>query len=231
MISQMEFRRVSLDECETVTGTVIVIDVLRAFSTAAYAFAAGAHSIALVSSVDEALAFKKQNPEALLMGEVDGLPIAGFDFSNSPISFEQVDLKGRFMIQRTSAGTQGVIRCRRATTLLASSFCCAVATVRYVQRQAPIQVTFVVTGWGKDGHGDEDMACADYLEALLRGEMPETVPFLQRVYASPAGRVFAGPARPEFSEADLKYCTQVDRFDFAMLVQQCDGVLLMQMVR
>jgi 2-phosphosulfolactate phosphatase len=227
----MEFSRVSLDECETVTGTVIVIDVLRAFSTATYAFAAGAHTIALVSSVDEALALKKQKPEALLMGEVDGLPIAGFDFSNSPISFKQVDLKGRFMIQRTSAGTQGVILCHRATTLLASSFCCATATVRYVLRQAPMQVTFVITGWGKDGRGDEDMACADYLETLIRGEKPESVPFLQRVYASPSGRIFADPARPEFPEEDLKYCAQVDRFDFAMLVQRCDGLLLMQMVR
>jgi 2-phosphosulfolactate phosphatase len=229
----MEFRRVSLDECETVTRTVIVIDVLRAFSTAAYAFAAGAHIIALVSSVDEALALKKQKHEALLMGEVDGLPIAGsgFDFNNSPISFEQVDLRKRFMIQRASSGTQEVIHCHRAIRLLASSFCCASATVRYVKRQAPMQGTFVITGWGKDGRGDEDMACADYLEALIRGEKPEIIPFLQLGYASPAGRIFANPAQQEFPEEDLKYRTQVDRFDFAMLVQRCDGLLLMQMVR
>lgn len=227
----MQFARASLDTCETATGTVVVIDVIRAFSTAAYAFAAGAPAIALVSSVEEAFALRRATPGALTMGEVDALPVAGFDFGNSPCSFEGMDLSRHLLIHRTSCGTQGVARSLRADTLLAASFCCAGPTVRFIRERRPERVTFVITGAHTAGHGDEDVACADYLEALLRGEEPEVGAFLERVCASPAGRMFADPARPEFPVIDLEYCLQVDKFDFAMLVQRRDGLLLMEAVR
>ena len=227
----MEYKRASLETCGMATGTVVVIDVLRAFSTAAYAFAAGAQTIALVSSVEEAFALKQQMAGAFIMGEVDGLPVTGFDFSNSPAAFDHLDLTGRCLIQHTSAGTQGVIRSRQADHLLASSFCCGAATAHYLHQQSPEIVTFVVTGQGPDGHGDEDAACADYIEALLRGEQPEVTPYLERVAASPAGRIFADPVRPEFPLTDLEYCMKADRFDFAMLVQRQNGLWLMQAVR
>jgi 2-phosphosulfolactate phosphatase len=227
----MEFHRTTLETCETATGLVVVIDVLRAFSTAAYAFAAGAQTIALVGSVDEAFSLKKQNPDALLMGELDGLPIPGFDFSNSPTSFDHLDLTHKFMIQRTSAGTQGVVRSRNASQTFACSFCCVSATAGFIIKHSPDRVTFVITGQNNfEGKGDEDEACADYLQDLLRGETPEPTPYLQRVVDSPAGRLFSDPARPEFPAMDLEYCLRVDRFDFAMHVQPLNGLLLMEKV-
>ena len=65
-------------------GAVVVVDVLRAFTTAAYAFAAGARRIWLTESVDQALAMKAARPDLLAMGEDGGRRIAGFDHSNSP---------------------------------------------------------------------------------------------------------------------------------------------------
>lgn len=53
-------------------GAVIAVDVLRAFTTAAYAFGTGAKHIYLVADVDEALAFKAAHPGALAMGETVG---------------------------------------------------------------------------------------------------------------------------------------------------------------
>ena len=50
----MMFRYVALDDYHTATDVVIAVDVLRAFSTAAYAFSRGAKEIVLVSTVDEA---------------------------------------------------------------------------------------------------------------------------------------------------------------------------------
>ena len=38
----MKIHYATLESCHDATGTVVVIDVLRAFTTAAYAFAAGA---------------------------------------------------------------------------------------------------------------------------------------------------------------------------------------------
>ncbi|MGF1599052.1 MAG: 2-phosphosulfolactate phosphatase [Acidimicrobiales bacterium] len=47
------------------TGAVVVIDVLRAFTTGACALAPGAEAIHLVAGVDEAVDFKAANPGVL----------------------------------------------------------------------------------------------------------------------------------------------------------------------
>ena len=226
----MQIERATNDTCGSATGTVVVIDVIRAFTTAAYAFAAGAREITLVGTVAEALALRERRPGALMMGEVDGLPAAGFDLDNSPAALIGRDLGGLRLIHRTTAGTQGVVRSLRAETLLASSFVCASATARYITRQSPASVTLVVTGILLGRDGDEDAAYADYLAALLRGATPDPAPYIQRVYASTAGRMFADTAQPEYPAADLACCTELDRFDFAMLVERRDGLLVMQPV-
>src|SRR5260221_11956752 len=91
-------------------GVVIVIDVIRAFTVAAYAFAGGAARFWLVSAVDEAFALREREPRALLAGEVGGRLIPGFDFNNSPSLMAAADVYGRLLIQRTGAGTQGATR-------------------------------------------------------------------------------------------------------------------------
>lgn len=90
----MNFRYANLDDCHTAAGVVIVIDVLRAFSTAAYAFSLGAREILLVGTVEQALALKPQIPASKIMGEVYGLRPEGFDFCNSPTYLSREDLSG-----------------------------------------------------------------------------------------------------------------------------------------
>ena len=79
---------------------------------------------------------------------------------------------------------------------------------------------------GRDG--DEDIACADYLAALLRGEPIDSGELVRRVRDSDAGRLFADPADPVFPASDLELCTDVDRFDFALHVERRDGLLVME---
>ncbi len=216
-------RQISLDECGQAEGAVVAIDVFRAFTTAAYAFSRGAARILLVGTVEEALAQRARFPQALLMGEVNGLPIPGFDFGNSPTAIAQADLAGRTLVERTSAGTQGVVRSERAGILLASSFCCASATVQYLRRLAPADISFVITGWyGGDrtnpGSGDEDAACADYMAALLRDESPDPRAYLDRAARARAAYKFLDPGQPDFPESDLQLALAVNRFNFAMVV-------------
>src|SRR5689334_4784583 len=90
-------------QLQDVTGAIVTIDVIRAFTTAAHAFAAGAREIFLVGTVEEALAFKAQYPGVLAMGEAGGLRPAGFDLSNSPVQAARADLAGRTLVHRTSA--------------------------------------------------------------------------------------------------------------------------------
>ena len=90
----VEIRRATLDSCHQADGVVVVVDVLRAFTTAAFAFAGGAEEILLVSTVEQAFDLRKELPDHLLMGEVGGLPIEGFDLPNSPTIVAKTDLLG-----------------------------------------------------------------------------------------------------------------------------------------
>lgn len=229
-LETVDIRRATLDTCAGATGTVVVIDVLRAFTTAAFAFAAGAEVITVVGTVEEAFSLRDEHPDWLITGEKGGLPIEGFDFGNSPAAFLNQDLSGRRLIQRTSSGTQGVVRSKNAAWVLTSSLCCARATVEQIARLRPEQVTMVITGSHAGGLGDEDLACADYLEALMRGRSVDVQQIIERVRTSRAAQKFTDPDRPQFSAVDLDYAVDVNRFSFAMAVAHEDDHHVMRPV-
>jgi 2-phosphosulfolactate phosphatase len=227
---ELKFHYTTLETCHNATGVVIIIDVLRAFSNAAYAFSRGAREIILVSTVEEALSLRSQIPYSKAMGEVGGLPPAGFDFGNSPTYIRNEDLSGVTLIQRTGAGTQGAVRSQNAGVLLASSFVVVGATTNYISNLSAPEVTFVITG-KYDQRGDEDLACAEYLEALLKGNQPDRKPFVQRVFESRDALQHLDPAETGFPLSDLVYCTQIDKFDFAMPITREEGKLIMRCVK
>ncbi len=223
----MEFNYTTLETCHTATGVVLVIDVLRAFSTAAYAFSRGAKEIMLVSGVAEALDLKAKIPNSKAMGEVGGLPPEGFDYGNSPTQILERDLTELTLIQRTGAGTQGAVRSKNAEILLATSFVVAGATVEYVSRLEPDEITFIITG---GGNNDEDMACAEFLEKQFTGQDVEQQSFIRRVYKSRDAIQHLDPNQIGFPETDLDYCTRINAFDFAMPITRKNNLLIMQAV-
>src|ERR1700752_4273465 len=97
-----------LEGARRATGSVAVIDVFRAFTTAAVALANGAARIIMVSTVEEALALRNNGTAQRCMGEVQGIAPKGFDLGNSPFEIAATDFKGQVVAQRTSAGTQGI---------------------------------------------------------------------------------------------------------------------------
>ena len=227
----MEILHADLGSCSGLTGTVVVIDVLRSFSTAAYAFAAGARAIYPVENETAAWQLLHQRPGALTMGALGGgVPIHGFDLTNSPAKLAGRDVRGRDIIHCTAGGARGLVSCRHADAVFAASMMCARATARQVLRLAPARVTLVVTGAWADRDGDEDRACADYLESLLRGETPDAAPYVERVRRSDFGRRFTDPHSYELPAADLDYCAVADRIDFAMPVRLSGGNLVMEPV-
>jgi 2-phosphosulfolactate phosphatase len=202
------------------TGAVVVIDVLRAFTTAAYAFGAGARHIYLVGTVDEALAFKASMPGTLAMGEDRGRRVAGFDFANSPTEVAHADLTDRVMVHRTSAGTQGVVAAIQARRLWCAALANASATAAAVRTAGLGPPVYVITGWGgsASGSGADDFATADLIERARRRE-PLRAAETARVVATSeeAARTLAigeGHVHPE----DVERAVAVDVFDFAMEV-------------
>ena len=222
-------RFVGTEAAHDVDGAVVVIDVLRAFTTAAYAFAAGARHIYLVAGVDEALAFKAAHPGALAMGEEHGRRPAGFDFANSPTELAAAEVGGRIIVQRTSAGTQGVVAAKRATRLWCAGLVTASATAAAVRAAGLGPPTYVITGWSGRGPGSglDDLATAELIERARRGLPLDAERTARSVAASDeAVRTLAigpGHVHPE----DIDRAVDVDAFDFAMEVSRdADGLRL-----
>ena len=211
-------RHGGMSSCSDAVGhkTVVVVDVLRAFTVAALALDAGARAVRCVRTVDEALVERAANPGSLAMGEVNGRRVPGFDLGNSPTELAGADLEGRLLVQRTSAGTQGLVGAAgSAAVLFAASFVCAGATARAVAAVQPVDVTFVLTGVD-ERNGDEDRACADYIAALLTGGDADPEPYLRRVRASDAAQAFTGNNDSDFPVSDLEHAIRLDAVDVAL---------------
>lgn len=225
----MKIARSDLQHCADLQGTVVVIDVLRSFTTAAYALARGASEVVAVGSMASALALRAADRSALAMGAVGGgAPAPGLDMGNSPSQVDALDLAGRRVIQYTAGGTRGLAACDRVEVLLAASLVCASATAAWLRALAPPSVTLVVTGTWSDRDGDEDHACADLIEALLRGGDPDRAPYAARVRGSDFGRRFGAGSEPHLPAADLDCCAVADRFDFALPVLRTPQGLVMR---
>ncbi len=187
-------------------GHVVIIDVLRAFTTAAYAFAAGAETIELVATPEEALA-----RPGFRIGEVDGRLIPGFDHNNSPSQLLGKRLPAH-IIQRTGAGTRcAVAAAPHAESLWLASLVVVSATARALKGLDP--VTLVVSG--APDEGEEDRACAEVLEALLSGKPPDFAKAERDVRASRAAAKHAA-GDPDRPVEDIDCAVDCDRFRFAM---------------
>lgn len=228
----MQFSRVFLNRIQTppaTADTVVVIDVLRSFTTAAVALANGARAIYPVENLTAAAALAGRLDDTLAIGAVGGGdPVPGFDFGNSPASLLSADVAGRPIVMSTAAGVAGLQRFRQARRLYAAALVNAAATAAAIRAAGSRRVCFVVTGEWVDRDGDEDIACADYIEALLRGEHPDPAPFARRVRESDFGRRFTAGIWPNLPLADLELAEQVDRFDFAMPVRRQGGQLVIR---
>ena len=210
-------------ELDGVGGPVVVVDVIRAFTTAAYAFGAGAAEIYLVGDVEEALSFKAAHPGTIALGENRGLRPEGFDYPNSPAMVSRADLTGRTLVQRTSAGTRGVVAATAAERLWAASLACASATARAVNAAGLGEPTYVITGRFEDAPqttGDDDVMTADLIERARLGRPLDAAGTSAALLATneAANTLALGPDHCDPS--DIELAATVDAFDFAMEVER-----------
>jgi len=225
----MKFSRLFLNRLQNrpnANDTVVVIDVLRSFTTAAVALANGARAIYPVDGVAMAMALLDKVPNAVSVGAVGGGdPVPGFDFGNSPSLLMAADLAGKSVVMSTAAGVRGLQSFRQARRLYAASLVCARATAEAIRAAGAEDVCFIITGEWVDRDGDEDIACADYIESLLSGNPAKPDKFARRVRKSDFGQRFAAGTWPNLPRADLEIAAHADLFGFAMPVHR-EGELL-----
>ncbi|HEV8534790.1 MAG TPA: 2-phosphosulfolactate phosphatase [Candidatus Limnocylindria bacterium] len=203
-----------LEGARSATGHVVIVDVFRAFTTAAFCVAAGAREIVLLADHEQALGMKRADPTLFLTGEIGGRPIPGFDAGNSP-SAMRLDLEGRRVVQRTSSGTQGVVAAGNASEILLGSLVIGSATARYLAKRAT-DVTIVAMGSTAQEPSEEDEVGAAFIAARLRGE-----------HAPPSLELRGSAEKWEdwFPRRDAELALEVDR-SFALPVSRENGLLV-----
>jgi len=208
-----------VDGARHAQGTVVVIDVLRSFTVSAYALAGGARECRLVKTVAEARELAADTPGAVLCAEEDALPVDGIPISNSPTAITTIDLKGKVLIQRSTAGTQ-VAAAVMGDDIFAASLVVARATAQACLLKNPASLTLIASA-----DHPEDHACARYIEALVKGETTDIEELLEPLRASERYRRARSGTWPGFPPTDLDLALHADRFDFAMPVERRPGYL------
>jgi 2-phosphosulfolactate phosphatase len=215
-----------LEGARRAKGVVIIIDVLRAYTTAAVALSRGAQKIVLVAEVEEALALRRDGVGELCMGEVGGMRPEGFDFGNSPSQLSRADVEGTTIIQSTRAGTVGMTAAVGADQLYGGSFAVANATAEAIRRLDPPLVTIVAMGSEGRIRTDEDEQCALFLRNLLEGVTPDHECVRTLVLAGSEARKYGNPATPHFPSEDRDMAVTIDSHNFAIRVTNEEGLLV-----
>lgn len=215
-----------LEGARRASGAVAIIDVLRAFTTAAVALANGASRIVMVGTVEEALSLRQNSVGQICMGEVGGRAPPGFDFGNSPFELSRAELQGRTIIQRTGAGTQGIVAASDAQRLYAASLVTASATSRALLRAPSDRITLVAMGNNAVVRTDEDELCAIHIRNLLEGRAGDAEAVRRVILAGGEIAHFDDPARPYMHPGDLEIALDIDRYDFAIRVAAEAGHLV-----
>ena len=217
-----------IDGARMATGTVVVIDVLRAFTVSAYAFAGGARECRLVRTVAEGRALAASTPNSVLCAEEDGLPVPGIEISNSPTKIAGIDLAGKVLVQRSSAGTQAAAEAetRGGEDMFAASLVVARATVQACLLRQPKTLTLLASA-----DHPEDHACAQYMAQLIHQEEPDIERLLKPLKQSDRYQKLMSGTWPGFPITDLEMSLQPDRFDFAMHATKQHGHLTLTKVK
>ncbi|MBW1797601.1 MAG: 2-phosphosulfolactate phosphatase [Deltaproteobacteria bacterium] len=209
---------------EEVEGLVVVIDVFRAFSCEPLFFYFGARRVILEADPDKVLEVKRENPEFILVGEVNEVPMEGAELGNSP---SHIIMKGesyfrdKTVIHRTTAGVTGAAAaCKRADEVILGSFVMAKAVAAYIKSENPDQVTLLAMGERAERKAAEDEACAGYLEHLLTGTPYDPVQAFKDIVFQQTAQKFIQGTREYLPKEDPIFCLQRDLFDFVLTVKR-----------
>lgn len=195
------------------TGTAVIIDVFRAFTTAAVALSNRAEKVVMVGDLGQAKDLRATGVGSICMGERGGDRPKGFDYGNSPVEIADVDFTGQTLIQTTSNGTRGVLAASGAQKIYTGAFANAQATVDAILAKPILPINLVAMGDAGGLRRDEDEICALYLRALLLGLSPNKDAVSRTV------RTMAELTDTRrMSEADADACVVIDRVKFAIPV-------------
>lgn len=158
------FTPTEIEESAIKGKLAVVIDVLRASTTIAFAVSNGCEWIIPVATVESAtnLASSLDRKATLLAGERGGRRIDGFDLGNSPQEYTPEVVKGKTVILTTTNGTRAITACNGAKEILIASFVNMSAVVDYISGSSHQMVNIVCAG-DSNHFALDDCVCAGML--------------------------------------------------------------------
>ncbi|MBQ8379307.1 MAG: 2-phosphosulfolactate phosphatase [Clostridia bacterium] len=212
-------------------GITVIIDVFRAFSVEAYIMNNGVGKLIPVGDMQIAYDYKKENPDAVLIGERKGVMLPGFDYGNSPSQIENIDFNGKTVIHTTSSGTQGIVNAVNAEEIITGSLVNAKAISKYIKNRGIEDVSLVAMGLDSKAPIEEDTLCALYIKSLLEDNPMDLTEAIEGLKLTSGAKFFKEEMQSVFPKKDFELCTQVDKFDFVIrLVKDENGMDYMERV-
>tara|TARA_Y100001968_G_C19407080_1_gene744265 strand:- start:424 stop:1155 length:732 start_codon:yes stop_codon:yes gene_type:complete len=146
----------------------VVIDVLRATTTIAWALENGAEAVRTFTDLDELKSEALKWPESrrLLIGERGGKRLDGFDLGNSPLGVSPENVIGKRLFMSTTNGTKSLKRVREAKSLFTMAFPNRSAIGERLLIDQPESVFIVGSGW-EGSYSLEDSLAAGALASFL----------------------------------------------------------------
>ena len=151
-----------------VPETAVVIDVLRATTTIAWALHNGAEAVETFSDLDELKRRSNQWSESsrLLVGERGGERLKGFDLGNSPVNVLPELVGGKRLFMSTTNGTRSLQVVRNAHCLYTLALPNRRAVAERLLLEKPSQVCILGSGW-EGSYSLEDSLAAGALASFL----------------------------------------------------------------
>ncbi len=219
------------DGLSTAHGTIVVIDVFRAFTCEPLMYSLGVESIILEADIDRCLAMRG---DALLVGEHNEIPVERFDLTNSPwmiMERGRAFFRGRTVIHRTTSGVTGAVEAmKRGDRVLLASFVNARATAACIRESGAETVSIVAMGIRSVEKAPEDERCSDYIRSLLDGSPYDHAAAVKEILGHESARKFMRGDREYLPREDPAVCLQRDLFDFALEARE-EGERLTSRVR
>lgn len=148
----------------------VVIDVLRATTTIAYALALGAEAVQVYASLEQLQQEGQRLPRErrLLLGERGGRTLPGFDLGNSPADLPAARVPGCRILMSTTNGTRALERVREVRQVYTAALVNLGAVLRALRGAS--SVWLVGSGW-EDRYSLEDSFAAGALVAGLEAAL------------------------------------------------------------
>ncbi len=202
----------------TYSDVVLVVDVIRATTTAAAFLEAGAKELYLTASRETARNFKDH--DVVIAGEEGGLMPAGFDFGNSPREALGAAVGSKIVVMSTTNGTKAAhLAANSARHVLLASLYNAHAAARLAHDLASEEVAVLCAGKeGRIGLDDTYTAgvLAEFLQIMGSYDLEDgalTALATRRTYPDPSEPLHLSGAaqalRQVGLEADVAFCAQI----------------------